>query len=336
MKAIVGMTDDCKRHFRLKVRDILDRLVRKYGAESITPYVPSSDQVLLKRIKNLRKFNDRKNRSKKERRESKEEDENRSNDDFEVKSKPKTVEEILADSDSDLDDIESAQNTPKTKKQVNTWIEEDPESIVDFTDPSVTSKISATKPGILANQPPQNKSTKEKNRGFKTASDGRLIIKDNDSSDEDDNKKSNKISLNSDTSDSEDEATSVAETLLLANRKRKRSSVKSGFSGSTAPPSKYKAGGVGIHRPINSGSSVKSGISSASTLGTEYKSKKAMGDVRKKGKKFDPYAYVPLQRSALNKRKKAKGMGQLRSIVKGAKSGARKGAKAKRNKKNTF
>lgn len=43
-------------------------------------------------------------------------------------------------------------------------------------------------------------------------------------------------------------------------------------------------------------------LSSASSLpGSEYKSKKAKGDIKKKGK-LDPYAYLPLRRSNLNKR----------------------------------
>ena len=35
--------------------------------------------------------------------------------------------------------------------------------------------------------------------------------------------------------------------------------------------------------------------------GAEYRGKKAKGDIKQKGK-HDPYAYVPLSRSALNKR----------------------------------
>lgn len=342
MKILTGMTEDCKRHYRLKVRDILDRLIRKYGSENILPYVPSDDQVMHKRIRNLRKLNERKKKLKNERKNM---DSDEDIGDFGAKSKPKTVEEILADSDSELDTQEPESNKiPKKKRQSNTWIEEDPESIVDFIDPTVSSKISATKPSQNPSQLQlsQKNTEKTKNRGFKTAPDGRLIIKDQEDSSDDDTrkKKSDKINLKSeDSSDSDDEeGASVAETLLLSDRKRKRSgSVKSKFSSvSSQPLPKYKAGGIGIHRQISSASSVKSGVSSSSRgFGEEYKSKKAAGDVKKKGKKLDPYAYVPLQRSTLNKRKKNKGLGQLKSIVKGAKSGALKGAKAKRNRKSS-
>lgn len=65
---------------------------------------------------------------------------------------------------------------------------------------------------------------------------------------------------------------------------------------SSQPAMKYKAGGSGIHRPLKS-----SAASVYSDVGSEYKSTKAKGDVKKKGK-VDPYAYLPLSRSTLNKR----------------------------------
>lgn len=247
-----------------------------------------------KRLKNLRKMNARKKKQKELKKEQ--EAEEASEEEFIVHSKPKSVDEILADSDSELEDMETDQPKANKGKQhkASTWIEEDPDSIVDFTDPSAISKITATKPG---QQAPQTAVEKKKDRGFKTAPDGRLIIEDDDS-DSDSEKKKKGIRFSSD-SDSEDNS-SAAETLPLTNRKRKRAesvSVKSGFSGVGSQGSmKYKSGGVGIHRPLGASSS-----SSQKTPGSDYKSKKAKGDVKRKGK-FDPYAYLPLQRTALNKR----------------------------------
>lgn len=85
VKAIVGMTEDCKRHFRLKVRDVLDRLLRKYGYETIQPLVPKDDHIMQKRLKNLKRLNAKKKASK---------DENEDYDDdgleeFALKAKPK-------------------------------------------------------------------------------------------------------------------------------------------------------------------------------------------------------------------------------------------------------
>ncbi|CAG9862008.1 unnamed protein product [Phyllotreta striolata] len=325
MKSLCSMTEDCKRHFRLKTRDILDRLVRKYGCESLTPFVPQEDTVMYKRLRNLRKLNTRKKRRKEDTANDEDSDE-----EFSVKAKPKSVEEILADSDSEFEDMETDQQPKvKSKKEPKTWIEEDPESIVDFTDPSVIRKISATRPNEKQ-QTVVEKKKSDRDRGFKTAPDGRLIIKDDSSSDEESDKK---IRFEANSDDSDDDSQSKAETMLLTDRKRKRgnASVKSGFSSASfqPPPMKYKTGGVGIHRPTTSGSSsVKSGNDNP---GSEYKSKKASGDIKKKGK-VDPYAYLPLKRTALNKRKKSKAAGQFKHIVKAAKMGALKGAKAKNRK----
>jgi ribosomal RNA-processing protein 12 len=78
---------------------------------------------------------------------------------------------------------------------------------------------------------------------------------------------------------------------------------------------KYQAGGSGIHRPTK-----KAG----GNFGDEYKAKKASGDVKKSGKP-DPFAYLPLQKSALNKRKRAKMEGQFKGLVKATRKGAKTG-----------
>lgn len=96
------------------------------------------------------------------------------------------------------------------------------------------------------------------------------------------------------------------EKLAASNRKRKANDAVSMRSGKTST-SRYTAGGKGIHRPVaasdavsmKSGYTAKSGKSAYA--GSEYSSKKAKGDMKKKGK-VDPYAYIPLSRNSLNKR----------------------------------
>lgn len=83
----------------------------------------------------------------------------------------------------------------------------------------------------------------------------------------------------------------------------------------------YQAGGSGIHRPL--AASVKSGRSSFSksskisavgkNTGSEYKSSKSGGDLKKKGK-HEPYAYVALSRNSLNRRKRSKAANQFKGI----------------------
>lgn len=150
-----------------------------------------------------------------------------------------------------------------------------------------------------------------------------------DIDDEDDTKK-----VMSEDSDNDDEATENAK-----KRKRKASSTLSQASGITGASSKYVAGGKGIHRPLNGGASVRSrytngtsktDFSSKSTAhGSEYRSKKSKGDMKKKGS-LDPYAYFPLSRNTLNKRKRAKNIGQFKNIVQAAQKGAAAGSKRRK------
>lgn len=80
------MTDDCKRHSRQKVRDIIIKLVRKFGADVITCMVPTTDQTMLKRLKNIRKIEARKHKLKDN---DKKEKDDESDEEFNVKKKPK-------------------------------------------------------------------------------------------------------------------------------------------------------------------------------------------------------------------------------------------------------
>lgn len=208
--------------------------------------------------------------------------------------------------------------------------------------------ILATKPvkqlsGVVG----EKKKTKDGNRGFKTDISGKLIIEepkrggsklqDSDSDEEIDEDENEKNDAPADESDSEDEATENARAKM---RKRKASSAlsqASGKTGKTGASSKYVAGGKGIHRPLNGAASVRSGYSHktagskapSTATGTDYRSKKAKGDIKKKGA-VDPYAYIPLSRNTLNKRKRAKNSGQFKNIVQGARKGAAAGAKRRK------
>lgn len=196
---------------------------------------------------------------------------------------------------------------------------------------------------------------RDPNRGFKLDVTGKLIIDepkrgksnqdDSDSDDDmdsangDDAKKPN----DDDDDDDEDEAT---ENAKMKARKRKASSAMSQASGKTGTESRYVSGGKGIHRNLNGASSAastrtgysfasgKTGASAKTTkstaYGSEYKSNKSKGDIKKKGTALDPYAYIPLSRNSLNKRKRAKSAGQFKSIVNGARKGAAAGSKRRK------
>lgn len=59
---------------------------------------------------------------------------------------------------------------------------------------------------------------------------------------------------------------------------------------------------------------------------------RAKGDIKKKGKP-DPYAYLPLMRQKLNRRKQAKLAGQFSGFMKKAKKGSALGAKQHRRRR---
>jgi ribosomal RNA-processing protein 12 len=54
-------------------------------------------------------------------------------------------------------------------------------------------------------------------------------------------------------------------------------------------------------------------------LGAAYKSKKAGGDVKKKGQKYEPYAYVPLDGKSYTKKNRRDTVEQMSTVVRGGK-----------------
>lgn len=130
---------------------------------------------------------------------------------------------------------------------------------------------------------------------------------------------------------------------MEVDRKRKKDDRESLVDDEDEPSFKYQAGGSGIHRPVAVAikPSAKRAVHKLTAkqraqqskekvkptdYGVEYRSEKARGDVKRKGQP-DPFAYVPLSRNALNKRKKAKMSGQFKGLVKAARKGASVGTK---------
>ncbi|CAK1589953.1 unnamed protein product [Parnassius mnemosyne] len=326
-KTLSNMSEDCKRHSRLEIGYFLARMTRKYGAETVEKLIPSEDEVMLKRLRNIRKMENRKKRIREERRNQADSD---SDNDLAVKGTSKTLEDILKDSDSEMEYLDE-EVTPKNKvkrAKNKAWIQDDAEEIVDLADVSAARKITATDP-TQKKKVTEEKAQKKKDGGFRTAPDGRLIISEDAFDDEDEPPKPSG-DIDSDTDDTDNEATEAKPSKLLKPGSKRRYddilSIKSGRSNksraSTATLSRYTTGGRGIHRPLGSAASV------ASSVGTEYRSKKAKGDIKKKGKP-DPYAYLPLSRKNLNKRKKATTSKQFKGIVKSKTKGVKLKSKRK-------
>ncbi|KAI2657902.1 RRP12-like protein [Labeo rohita] len=221
--------------------------------------------------------------------------------------KGESIEDILAETDSDLDEDEKPKKGQKKPvKKGQAWLKEGvSDEPLNFLDPKAAQRVLATNPNL--------KKASKTDHGFKVTSDGRLIIKDDDEDDDDDNDKTKDAEM--------DDVLEEAGVKFKKNPKRKiHDDVDDDMD--VEPKMKYKAGGIGIHRPLDR----------KPEIGTEYKSKKGKGDVKKAGK-CDPYAYIPLKKAQLNRRKKAKLQGQFKGMVRGAKKGARSGSRMLKKRK---
>lgn len=139
--ALSQMNEDCKRHFRQKVRDIFTKLIRKYGIGPISSMVPVSDAILHKRLKNINKIEDAKRKKRELERTKKLENDM----EFNAKRRPKSIEEILADSDEEFETTENEKST-KSKKRTSrkdAWIQENKGTIVDLIDPAAARNITS-------------------------------------------------------------------------------------------------------------------------------------------------------------------------------------------------
>uniref|UniRef100_A0A8W8IGX0 Uncharacterized protein n=1 Tax=Magallana gigas TaxID=29159 RepID=A0A8W8IGX0_MAGGI len=194
------------------------------------------------------------------------------------------MDELLRDTDSEEEGETKGAHKPRDRTQAKlAWLQEGGD-IMDFLDPSASKKVLATKPGEK-----REKKTKKKEVEFKTAPDGRLII--TESSDEEEPEK-----MAGDDEELDDLLNAIEQGAGNVKKTKKRK-VEDLGSDEEGPSPKYKAGGGGIHRQI-----VKAKRSAPHDPASEYRAKKAGGDIKKTGKP-DPYVYLPLNFQALNKRK---------------------------------
>uniref|UniRef100_A0A3B4B912 Uncharacterized protein n=1 Tax=Periophthalmus magnuspinnatus TaxID=409849 RepID=A0A3B4B912_9GOBI len=289
MEGIGNIKDDVRRHFRTKLKNIFTRFIRKFF-DLVKSMLPAEHHKVLANIRKAEARNKRKKQAAEELDESDEEEETPKN--------KGEIEDILAESDSDMSEDEAkpkkAQKKagkPKAKAWLKEGEEDDP---LNFLDPKVSQRV-------LTN--PELKKSTKKEHGFKVTSDGRLIIRE----EEEDNVKGEMDDI-------------LEEAGVKSKKAQKRRFKDDDFDEEMdiEPELKYK-GGSGIHRPLSK------------DTGLEYKSKKGKGDIKQKGK-LDPYAYIPLKKAQLN-RKRAKLQGQFKGMVRGAQKGALSGKKMQKKKR---
>nr|AAK93177.1 LD28893p [Drosophila melanogaster] len=346
MRSLSAMTKDTKRYCRIQIGYLLKKLCIRFSPGELAGFVPGDDDVIHRRLKMIRKRTRRDLRKK----QNLEAQEDSSDDELVsgLQEKSYTIDDMLADSDSDLpEDMDAkdeagaaaaaSKRSKNAKQQKSTYIREDPDEIVDLADLKSIGNV-LTSGSAQTATPAQSQKTKAQlpNGGFKTADDGRLIISDkalrgqggNDQSDDDSDSDASmaygtvakqpkvKRGMEDDSSDED-----KLQQKLVPKRVRKGDDAMSMKSGKTTASSRYTAGGKGIHRQLTAGNSdamsVKSGKSTSRPAGSEYGSKKAKGDMKKSGK-LDPYAYIPLTRNNLNKRKRSMNSRKFKSVLRGA------------------
>ncbi|XP_016366610.1 RRP12-like protein [Sinocyclocheilus rhinocerous] len=296
MEGISNM-NDMRRHFRVKLKNLYTKLIRKFGFELVKSMLPADQHKILV---NIRKTEARNKRRKLV---IKTEEDGSDTEDEKPKVKEESIEDILAETDSDSDEDEKPKKgQKKPMKKGQAWLKEGvSDEPLNFLDPKAAQRVLATNPNL--------KKAIKTEHGFRMTSDGRLIIKE-----EDDDYKAKDAEM--------DDVLEEAGVKTKKNPKRKMHDDLDDDM-DVEPTMKYKAGGIGIHRPLDR----------RPEFGTEYKSKKGKGDVKKAGK-CDPYAYVPLKKAQLNRRKKAKLQGQFKGMVRGAKKGARSGSRILKKRKD--
>lgn len=151
-------------------------------------------------------------------------DEDEDDQSFRVKAKTKNIDDILADSDEENDAImgdnednedRRSRKIKKNKKKHLAFIaENEGKSIVDFLDPSAAQSVTSTIPKTQSSQE-EGANAKTKNGGFQIAKDGRLIIEDSDSEEEQRNGKKLHL-MDSDGSDDEGNYKTIVHKLIMA------------------------------------------------------------------------------------------------------------------------
>uniref|UniRef100_A0A452VAB1 Ribosomal RNA processing 12 homolog n=1 Tax=Ursus maritimus TaxID=29073 RepID=A0A452VAB1_URSMA len=264
MEAIGKLSDDMRRHFRMKLRNLFTKFIRKFGFELVKGLLPEEYHRVLV---NIRKAEARAKR-------------HRALNQAPAQGKGDSIEEILADSEEEEEEEEERSQAKERRRlarqRSQAWLKEGGgDEPLNFLDPKVAQRVLATQPG-----PGRGR---KKDHGFKVSADGRLIIREEEEDD--------------------------------------------GYRGPLVPATKAQSEGEDMG-PVKSGAGRKGNpvLLADSVSPAEQKAK---GDVKKKGR-LDPYAYIPLNRTRLNRRKKVKLQGQFKGLVKAAQRGSQVGHKLRR------
>lgn len=143
-----------KAHFKAKVKHILERMIRRFGAETVNKYCPEEDRKLIANIRKTRERNKRhKEAAKAEGAEGSDEEGGEATNGKRKGHFESEYDEAVYGSDDESDGSDVSDNevlgkkkTRAAKKTGNTYIHEDEDEPLDLLDRKALANISSTKP----------------------------------------------------------------------------------------------------------------------------------------------------------------------------------------------
>lgn len=154
-----------KGHFKSKVKHIVERLVRKFGAEAVEAAIPEDDKKL---VVNIRKSRSRAKR--------KQEGEESTEQPKESKKFVSAYEEALYNSDvSDDEEVQEFDANGDTKKKTNQYILELHDLPLDLLDRQTMARISSSRPKKFTKKNMEHRKVPQK--------DGKLVFREGDDDD---------------------------------------------------------------------------------------------------------------------------------------------------------
>ncbi|GAA5869257.1 hypothetical protein JCM3774_004186 [Rhodotorula dairenensis] len=309
--ALVNWSHEHSNHFKVKIRHLLERMIRKYGYDAIERYVPEDDKKL---VSSIRK---RQNRLKKKKAAAAEMDVDR---DLENDEAPRpqagqqsAYDQVLYGSDSDVSadsDAETAgepgpsgvknrkSQARKNKKDQDggAFIQEGEDEVFDLLDDRMMSRISS--------RPATAKAEKRKplDSHFKKDESGRIRVEDSDSGEDNDDDSaagpragsSRGMGAYVEAMEGEDGHSRDAKGRIRFNKTQgKRSRDRDDDDGGNGEGDVPVTEGL---KELEIKKRFKKQKKETVHVGNEFKAKRAGGDVKKDG--MQPYAFVPLQQVA--------------------------------------
>ncbi|PPR02396.1 hypothetical protein CVT26_011364 [Gymnopilus dilepis] len=289
--ALLKWSHDHKNHFKVKVRHIFERMLRRFNWEEV--YSCAGEEEAAKVLVNIKKRKDRAKRKKASRAEAGDDD-----DEHQGPSKPvagDAFEDVLYGSESELEDSEDegaeAAPTASKKKQQNLGVRlrldnDEPMDLLEGAATRVTNAKSNRR-----KQPGQDASR------FKVDEDsGKMVIDEGPDSDEDPAENPSDVA-----------GTAYREAITSVDGFTRGPNGKIKFNKNTKKRRREEEAIEDVEMADaqdtpTGGKPKKPRSKSEPKLGQEFRAKKAGGDVKKNG--VDPYAYLSLSQAAKSRGKK--------------------------------